>query len=347
MRIALGFIIAFVMSLLLTPMVRELSRRLGAVAKPNNRTIHKVPIPNLGGIAIYISTIIALLLIGGQDGVVKSALIIGGFVITLVGVIDDLYVLRPWQKALGQLLSAIVVVYLGVTIRFLADPFTGHFRVLGWFAVPITILWVVSFENLVNFSDGLDGLAGGIAGITALVTVIATAKAGVYSISTQAAVIAGSVLGFLPYNFHPASIFMGDSGAMFLGLALSVLAVQGMVKSAVALTMIAPVLALFVPISDLMFAVVRRKFSGRPVSQADNDHIHHRLVETGMGQKKAVLLIYTVSVIFGGLGLLSDAVPVGHGSILMGAAVLGLLFAGYKMGILTINVGKRDKKHGM
>ncbi len=336
MQVFIAFLIAFVLALATTPLVRAIAARLGAMAYPNERSVHSRPVPYLGGVAIYVASVASILLTGPQDKATKQAIIFGGLVILVFGIIDDLYILKPWQKIVGQLASAITVVAIGVDIAFMTDPFTGAIRFLGALAIPLTIIWVVSFENLINLSDGLDGLAAGISGITALVTVFVSARAGVPSVSLAAAAIAGSVLGFLPYNFHPASVFMGDAGAMYLGLALSVISVQGLVKSTVAMAVFAPILALLVPISDAAFAVVRRRASGKPVSRADHDHIHHRLLELGLGHKQAVITIYIVTGVFGILGMFSTFLPVSGSGPIAGLAVLGLLIIAYRMGILTI-----------
>ncbi len=306
------------------------------MARPNERSIHSRPIPYLGGAAIYLASVMAILAFGPQDKATQMAIVFGGFFILLVGLIDDLYTLKPWQKILGQFGSALVVVFCGVDISFLTDPFTGAVRILGFLTIPLTIMWVMCFENLINVSDGLDGLAAGITGITALVTVFVSARAGVPSVSLAAAAVAGSVFGFLPYNFHPASIFMGDAGAMFLGLALSVLSVQGLVKSTVAVAVFAPVLALLVPISDAAFAIFRRKSLGGPISRADRDHIHHRLLELGLSQKKAVIAIYIVTGVFGCLGMFSTFLPISGSGPIAGLAVFGVLMAAQRIGIFAM-----------
>jgi len=344
LQTALAFVIAFVLAIVLTPVIRSFARRVGALVYPNSRSVHRVPIPHLGGIAIYVASVIAILCTGPHDETAKRALIVGGFVILLVGLIDDFISLKAWQKLGGQIISAIIVVYLGVNIAFVTDPFSGSIRFLGSVAIPATIFWVVSFENLINLSDGLDGLAAGIVGITAAVTVFASAKAQVTSVCPAAAAIAGSVFGFLPYNFHPASIFMGDAGAMYLGLALAVLSVEGLVKSTVAMAVLAPIMALLVPISDAAFAIVRRRFAGLPVSSADQDHIHHRLLEIGLGQRKAVVAIYIVSLVFGSLGFFSTLLPVSESGPLAGLAILGLFVFAHRMGLLAVNVKKHSWK---
>lgn len=344
MQALFAFIVAFVLALGLTPLVRALARKSGFMAYPDERSVHQRPVPYLGGVAIYLASVAAVLVTGPQDRPTQQALIFGGLFILIVGIIDDLYNLKPWQKVLGQLGSALIVVALGVDISFLTDPFTGKIRFTGIFAIPLTILWVISFENLVNLSDGLDGLAAGISGITALVTVFASVRAGVPSVGLAAAAIAGSVFGFLPYNWHPASIFMGDAGAMYLGLALSVISVQGLVKSTLAMAVLAPILALFVPISDAAFAILRRRSLGRPVARRDNDHIHHRLLELGLGQKRAVLTIYVVTAVFGVLGLFSTFLPISGTGPLAGLAVLGVLLVAHKMGILALPAERCRRK---
>lgn len=350
-----AFIIALALSLIGTPLVRSFARRVGALVQPNARSVHKVAVPHLGGVAIYLSSVIAILLSHPVDTTAEIALIAGGFVILVVGILDDVLELKPWQKAVGQVLSAAVVIALGVSISFMTNPFSGVLNMLGFFAIPLTLVWVVSFENLVNFSDGLDGLAAGIVAITATVIVFASSRAGAYGIPPAAAAVVGSVLGFLPYNFHPASIFMGDAGAMYLGLALAVLSVQGLVKSAVFMSVLAPLLALMVPISDTAFAIVRRKLSGQAVSHADHDHLHHRLLELGLGHKNAVLSIYVVSALCGGLGLISGFFPIETGGpivglVIVGLAVIALFAAANRAGLLTVSrksgKGQADQSSG-
>jgi len=339
-----AFLAAFALSLFLTPLVRQLARKVGALVYPNDRSVHKVPVPHLGGVAIYVSSVTAILISRPLDKTAETALILGGLVILAVGMLDDFLTLRPWQKFLGQAVSAGVVMAIGVDISFLTNPFSGSLTVLGFLAVPLTLLWVISFENLVNFSDGLDGLAAGITGITATVIIFASAKAGAFGVPPAAAAIAGSVLGFLPYNFHPASVFMGDAGAMYLGLAVAVLSVQGLVKSAVFMSVLAPILTMMVPISDMAFAVVRRKLGGLPVLQADHDHLHHRLLELGIGQRNVVLSIYLVSIAFGGLGLISGFVPVSSGGPIAGLAILGLFVVAYRAGLLGLSARRGGKR---
>lgn len=341
-----AFLLALVLSLTLTPLVRAFARRVGALCYPNERSVHRSPVPYLGGVAIYIASASVIILFGGGDQAAKNATVIGGLLILIVGVIDDLLELRPWQKVLGQLVSAAVVMALGVSISFVTNPFASEIVNLGVASIPLTMLWVVSFENLINLSDGLDGLAAGVVAITATVMVFAARRAGSVAICPSAAAVAGATIGFLPYNFHPASIFMGDAGAMYLGLALSVLSVQGLAKSAVAMSVLVPILALLVPISDAAFAIIRRKFSGTSIARADHDHLHHRLLELGLDQRQAVLLIYLVSLGFGLLGLVSSFIPIAQGGPIAASAVIGLFAAARRAGLLTISSRKPHQGAG-
>ncbi len=343
METVYAFVVAFGLSLVLTPAMRRFARKVNAFCRPNSRSVHATPVPYLGGIAIYVASAAGMLISPKQDKGGLCAVLVGGLVILAVGLVDDLWNLKPWQKVGGQVLSAIVVVFFGAGISFVTNPFTGTVKLLGMAAIPITIAWVVSFENLINLSDGLDGLAAGVGGITALVMTFASLRAGRTAVSPLAAALAGSVLGFLPFNFHPASIFMGDAGAMYIGLSLAVLSGQGLVKSAVALSVFAPLLTLLVPISDALFAIVRRCLASKPIAKADHDHLHHRLLELGMGQKQAVLSIYLVSLAFGALGMISGFSPVARGGPIAGIALLVVLGIAQRVGLFTVSIKKDDK----
>lgn len=325
------------LSLGLTPVVRALARKTGALCYPNERSVHRVPVPYLGGVSIYLASVLAVSLIKSpKDPVLVRALTYGGVFILIVGLVDDLVGLKPWQKALGQILSGVLVLALRINISFVSDPWSNTVKVLGFLAVPVTLFWIVSFENLINFSDGLDGLAAGVTAITATVIVFAANKAGAPKVCPVAAAIAGSVLGFLPYNFHPASIFMGDAGALYLGLALASLSIQGLVKSAVLMSVFAPLLALLIPISDAAFAIIRRRSAGMPASRADRDHLHHRLLELGLGHRQCVYIIYFVSMGFGALGLVASFIPLAQGVSIAGVAVVALLLTMHRTGLLSV-----------
>lgn len=339
-----AFVAAFGLSLLLTPLMRRLAIQTGAVAHPNSRSVHRRPVPYLGGVAIFAACTGALLISGFRNGSSWRGLLFGGSFILLVGLIDDIMVLRPWPKLLGQIVSGAIVVLSGVRTSFITHPLSGEVYLLpGWLAVTFTVFWVVSFENLINLSDGLDGLAAGVVGIASVVMALSALKAGTPGVVPLALAVAGSALGFLPYNFHPARIFMGDTGAMYLGLALACISAEGLVKSAAAMALLAPMLALLVPISDAAFAIVRRRLAGQPVGEADHDHIHHRLLEMGLSHRQVVLLIYAVSCLLGGLGLVSSLVPVQMGAPATIIGVTVLYVVCWRFGIFNLR-GMYDQR---
>lgn len=344
MQQVLPFVAAFALSLALTPVMRWVARRTGAVAYPNSRSVHRYPIPYLGGVAIFAASVAAVVVSGFRDGPSWRALLLGGLFILVVGLVDDLITLKPWQKLIGQVISGAIVVAAGIRISFITNPVSGEIHLLpDWIAVGFTVFWVVSFENLINLSDGLDGLAAGVVGIASTVMTLSAVRSGNAGVVPQALAIAGAVAGFLPYNFHPARIFMGDAGAMYLGLALACISAEGLVKSTAAMALLAPILALLVPISDAAFAIVRRRLAGQPVSRADHDHIHHRLLEMGLSHRQVVLLIYGVSVLLGGLGLFSSLVPVEMGAPAAIIGVSALYLICWRFGLFSLK-GLYDKQ---
>ncbi|MEN6430415.1 MAG: MraY family glycosyltransferase, partial [Coriobacteriales bacterium] len=213
----------------------------------------------------------------------------------VIGVIDDIVELKPGQKFVGQLAAASVVVAFGVKINFLGNPFGGGIIMLGVLGIPITLLWIVGFANVINLIDGLDGLAAGVSGIAALTSMVIAQQSNVLVAGAMAAALLGACVGFLRYNFHPASIFMGDSGALFLGFTLACISLLGVMKSVAAITLVVPLVIIGVPIFDTFSAIVRRRMGGKPIQVADKGHIHHRLLGRGFNQRQTVLIIYVWS----------------------------------------------------
>lgn len=294
-----AFLIALTAAYSLTPAVKLLASRSGALDKPDKRKIHKKTLPLLGGVAIYAGFCLAVLLTLGVRNLQLRGILIGATLIVLLGVIDDFRPMSAKLKLLGQvLIAAVVVIPYGVRIEWLTNPMRGMVY-LGRFGIPLTILWFVAVMNTVNLSDGLDGLAAGISSIAAATLFLIAWKAGQMQVLVLTAALTGGALGFLRYNFNPAKIFMGDSGSMFLGFVLAAVAVQGAMKSAATIALAVPILALGVPVFDTSFAIVRRFRNGRPICEADSDHLHHRLLQMGLNQKQAVLLMYVISMYLG------------------------------------------------
>ncbi|AKP45815.1 MULTISPECIES: glycosyltransferase family 4 protein [Bacillus] len=315
----LTFVLCFIASLLLTPLAKKLAIAIGAVDKPNYRKVHQKIMPRMGGLAIFLSFLIGLLVLRPQDPY-NWPIIIGSFIIVLTGLLDDKFELSPKLKLAGQLLAAIVVVVIGgVHVEFINLPFGGQLE-FGLLSVPLTILWIVGVTNAINLIDGLDGLAAGVSSI-ALITIsfMAFLKGDAYVMSI-ALILLGSTLGFLIYNFHPAKIFMGDTGALFLGYMMSVVSLLGF-KNVTVLSFVIPVIILGVPISDTFFAIIRRFIHKKPLSAPDKSHLHHCLLRMGYTHKQTVLIIYAISAMFGLAAIIFSMATI-WGALLFGAILI-------------------------
>lgn len=341
---AVAFAGSLASALVFTPAAKTVALRNGIVDRPRERRVHTKPIPLLGGVAMYLSFLLPVLLalavgiLPRSRGII-GMLIAGGF-ICAVGVWDDKVEMKPRAKLLGQIISAVILVLFDVKIQFVTNPFGGMFY-LGWASIPLTILWIVSFENVVNFLDGLDGLAAGVSAITALAMAFTAHQKGMPGFGYISLALAGSALGFLVFNFNPAKIFMGDAGSMFLGLAIGSISALGAMKKPATLALVLPVLVLGVPILDTAFAIFRRVKSNVPVSEGDRGHVHHRLLAMGMSQRQAVLTLYAVSGILAAVacGIVSVDPKIGIGGAI---TVFGaLVFVGEKSGVL-----KTDAQRG-
>jgi UDP-GlcNAc:undecaprenyl-phosphate GlcNAc-1-phosphate transferase len=331
-----SYVVAFTMALVityyLTPYVKSLAIKLGALDAPDARKVHKTPIPRMGGLAIYAGFIIAVLASIHLDREIIG-LIVGGTVILVVGIIDDMVQLPAKVKLLGQIAAAAVLIIFDIRIDWLTNPF-GDMVYVDYLSIPITLLWVVGLTNTVNLIDGLDGLAAGVSTIAAVTILLVALQQNFWVVAVLTAALAGSALGFLQHNFNPAKIFMGDTGSMFLGYMLAAISILGAVKSAATIALIVPIVALGLPIMDTTFAIIRRYNSGQPIFKPDKGHLHHRLLEMGLSQKQAVLLMYVIS---GCLGLSAIVLTeVNHG--LAAVIVLTLLalafFGARKIGVL-------------
>ena len=299
LQIFLGFMTAFLISYGITPAVIKFAHYIGAIDVPkDNRRMHTKPIPRLGGLGISIAFMVSALIFGGIHREI-IAIIVSSIIIVVTGMFDDTKSLKALTKLILQIICACVVIFSGVKIEFLGNPFTGELIWLGFLSVPITLFWIVGITNCINLIDGLDGLAAGISSISAITLAVVSFLNGYQSYAVIFLCLAGSSIGFLPYNFNPAKIFMGDTGSLFLGFILSVMSIEGTVKTATLIAVIVPVLALAVPIFDTTFAIIRRKLAGRPVMEADKGHLHHRLLAMGFSHKHTVLLLYAVSGILG------------------------------------------------
>lgn len=308
----IAFISAVIISFIMTPPARQLAIKVGALDVPKDpRKIHNKPMPYFGGLAIYIS-IMACMFVYLPHTRTNLFIMAGATLIVLTGIVDDMYGMPAKVKMLMQLAAAFIALRGGVQIHFITNPLseTGMSYLLSWLSYPITLFWIVGITNTINLIDGLDGLASGVATIAATTLLFTAAKMGHDFIMMQCAIIAGASLGFLPFNFNPAKIFMGDTGSLLLGYMLAVTSVSGMVKSVAAVALAVPVFALGLPIFDTTFAIIRRYLNNKPIMQADKEHLHHKLMKIGLNQRQTVLIMYFISMMLGIVAVvIADADP--------------------------------------
>lgn len=294
------FLVALAVSILVTPVAIRLAPKIGAVDIPlDNRRMHTKTMPRFGGLAIFAGSTAAMLIFLKFDPRVVT-IVMGGALIYILGVIDDIKHLSAKVKFLGQTFVALIMYVNGIRIEFLTNFLgEGNSQLGDVLCFIITMVWIVGITNTVNLIDGLDGLAAGTAAIASLCIAYTAYIHGTYLAAGAMLALAGATLGFLPYNFYPAKIFMGDGGSLYLGFMLATLSVLGTVKSATLVTMIIPVLVLGVPIFDTFFAIFRRFVNKRPIMEADKGHLHHRLMKLGYGQRRATLMLYGITAIMG------------------------------------------------
>lgn len=297
------FIIALVVTYVLTPPVKWLAVRVGAMDNPDARKVHSQTVPRLGGLAIYLG-FLASSIYGLPWTTEVRGFLAGATVLVIVGIWDDIRQISAKVKLAGQILAAAVLVAFGVHIDWLTNPFGDYIYLSNIISVPLTILWIVGFTNMVNLIDGLDGLAAGVASIAAISVSLIAYQMGQWVSAAITVAMAGAAVGFLQYNFNPAKIFMGDTGSMFLGYTLAAVSVMGVMKTAATVALVVPVIALGLPIMDTAFAIVRRYLSGVPIFAPDRGHLHHRLLDRGLTQRQVVLLMYAITTFLAMLALI-------------------------------------------
>lgn len=291
-----------IISFVATPIVKAIAPKIGAMDIPKDaRRVHDHPIPRLGGLAIFIAFLIGVLIYVDLDLQVRGILI-GTVIIVILGVIDDIVSLPALLKFIVQIIAAVIVVLHGIKIEFMSAFFGNNdYFLVGALAIPLTVLWIVGVTNAVNLIDGLDGLCCGVStigSITMLVVALNVAS-GDFRIPMILAALVGSCVGFLPYNLNPAKIFMGDTGALLLGFVLSTVSIIGFFKFLAVISFAVPFLALGLPLFDTVFAIIRRLSRGQSPMTPDRGHIHHRLIDSGLNQKKAVAVLYSISAFLG------------------------------------------------
>jgi UDP-GlcNAc:undecaprenyl-phosphate GlcNAc-1-phosphate transferase len=318
-----AFLVAMAVATVLTPVSARLARRIGAIVMPSDRGLAERPTPSLGGLAILAGVLVASLLwlpgtislrhtagtASGSAGTVHTwAIMVGACLIALVGAIDDWRPLRPQWKLVGQIAAALIAVEGGAIVTDVTIPFIGVLQLPNTGGV-LTVIWLVGLMNVVNFSDGVDGLAAGLCTIDGAAFAIIAFDLGVSGAGVLAALTAGAALGFLVHNFYPASVFMGDSGANLLGYLLGVVAVVGSVKTGAVVTLVVPLIVLAVPFLDTGFVVAKRlKYRRKPWS-ADANHFHHRMARMGFSQRRTVTYLYGWTLMLAGVAVALRFVP--------------------------------------
>ena len=336
-----GFLVAFLLAVLLTPVVSQAAWRAGIVDTPTEeRRLHARPTPLLGGLAIFAAIAIPAAALGNDHGF--WGIIAGAALMAMLGALDDIHPLHPAVKLGGMAAIASIPAFLGITIDHITLPFLGVFD-LGWWQYPVTIIWIVAIANIVNFIDGMDGLAAGFCGIAALTFAVLAASLGREDAAAICAIVAGATLGFLRYNFHPATIFMGDAGALMLGYLLAAMAIQGVLKTAAAVSLVLPLVILALPILDTSFVIAKRLKYGRPIYEADRSHFHHRFANIGFSQRRAALYVYAWCVSLSAFALAVRFVPSHEDgwdpvsvAVLGGFGVLALISSVYVVLLLEI-----------
>ncbi len=305
--IIFSFLIAFILTFIATPFVKKLAIRFGAIDVPkDSRRMHKNPTPLWGGLAMFFGFIVSVFFFAIHE-IEIIAIILGATILIVMGMFDDVKPINPYIKFAIQILASLIPISCGVVIKRIAVPSflsqTGFWE-LGWFAIPVTVFWIVGITNALNLMDGLDGLTAGVVSISSMSMLYISLIVSEPNIALITAALVGACFGFLPYNFNPAKIFMGDTGSLFLGFILSTLSIQGLFKGYAVISFAVPLLILALPIFDTLAAMLRRIKNKKPIMSPDRAHLHHRLVDVGFSQKQTVCIIYTVCALLGLLAII-------------------------------------------
>lgn len=343
------FLIAGAVSFVMVPLSIKMAKKFNIIDRPrDDRRVHDRPIPRFGGLAIFIGTMVAWMIPARTNPYLRVAML-GGLLMYLLGVADDIKNLKPATKFAGQTVIASLMYIMGIRISFIADYFgtsadgvNAHVVLSGGLAFIITVVWIVGITNAVNLMDGMDGLAAGSVAIMALslayVAYIHGARLGSMTVGLALVAVAGGCLGFLPYNFSPAKTFMGDGGALFLGFMIAVLSVISPLKRATFVGAIIPMLTLAVPIFDTVVAMFRRRLRHESIMQADKEHLHHHLLQAGFGQRRSVLIMYGIVGIMGIVSVLISR------ELYKDAVFLALIALLYLIIIMVPKIPEEEKK---
>ncbi|WP_104373627.1 MraY family glycosyltransferase [Desulfocucumis palustris] len=342
----MSLLAAFAVALLITPWVRKKAFDWGAVDHPDQRKVHSKLMPRLGGLAVYLAFVPAMLMVQPFNKF-TAGLLVGITIIILLGIADDIKGISPWVKLSGQIVAAAAVIPFGIKVDFFTNPFNGDIINLGIWAVPVTIFWLIAVTNAINLIDGLDGLAAGVSGIAALtMAAVAWTQFSVLGLAGQSEsillplILAASILGFLKHNYHPATIFLGDSGSMLLGFSLGAFSVVSLTKSFTAVSVILPLVILGIPLLDTICAILRRYQKHKPIFQPDREHLHHQLMALGFTHAQAVLVIYGISLVMGVSAVVLNIISTDQAAVLLLMLSALVLIGANKIGVLGNRAAK-------
>lgn len=319
-QLLLAVLCAAVIAFASTPIIRVLAYKLGAVDIPKDaRRMHNKPMPLLGGLAIFVAFSLTSLIFFLYNPQLLT-IWFGGLVIIICGILDDIFSLNPFVKLGGQILAALIVISQGIVIEHI--NIFGTYIQFGWLSIPITLIWIVGLTNAINLIDGLDGLACGVSAICSVSLLVVSILHADTSIMMITAILAGSCIGFLPFNSNPAKIFMGDTGSMFLGYTLSVVSVVGVFKFTAVISFAIPLIIFGLPLVDTILAILRRVLHGKSPFSADRGHLHHKLIDMGLNQKQSVTILYAICSILGILAIMLSEDKIGSSVIILCVAVV-------------------------
>ena len=344
--LALG---ALAVTLLVTPLVIRIARRVGAMDQPGPRRIHAEPVPTLGGFALAIAVLGVAWLARALPGPAQLlemrpllGLTLASIPILAMGAVDDLRGARPWVKLAIQVCAALTLVLFGYGVPLITNPMGGAIE-SGYFNLPLTVIWVVIVINAINLIDGLDGLASGAVLIASMSLWWVARSHGDFYVMFISSLLAGSTLGFLRYNFPPARVFMGDTGSNFLGLALAATSLLENRKGTATVTLLFPLVAMGLPIADSLLAFMRRASRGTPVFRPDSEHIHHRLLRLGLSPRNALFVLWYLCLYLGVMAVVLAALPRPYAWMMLGLLALGLIFAFEVLEFIGRKLGEREQ----
>jgi len=333
-------LLAAIVTLIITPTIRNLSIRYGAIDVPDERKVHKLPVPSSGGVAIFFAFLFAVLFFNRPSPEILGFLI-GATILTCFGLLDDMFDLPPMTKFFGQVLATLVVIYSGVRVEFISDILQNHGQTvsLEFLSLPFTFFWIIGITNAINFIDGIDGLAAGVSGIAAWTLGVVALMTGRYDAGVLAFTLGAAAFAFLPYNFSKTKkIFMGDSGSNFLGFSLAVVSILGMVKIAAAFTMLLPIVILAVPIFDTLFAIIRRLIAGKSPFEPDSSHLHHRIAKLGFSHRQTAVIIYLISLILAIVSIVSLNIATKYSVVLLISSAAFLILGAWFLGLFRSEI---------